>query len=175
LTSLSTKKQNEVHERKWIHSGKVKYITKSKHTVVEVEVKLQPTVSCPVRQHQSGTRGKFLFLLEIFFRQLRVCYFEVPSLTRGWVCNLLLLLVLASEVPQDSRAYFIVPILETPPTWRAKSPYLFPPGTVPRALGSLSFASYDSQGYGGRILSRLHTGNTVVWRGKALYIAMDSL
>jgi hypothetical protein len=28
----------------------------------------------------------------------------------------------------------------------------------PLALGSLSVASYDSQGYGGSILSRLHTG-----------------
>jgi hypothetical protein len=29
------------------------------------------------------------FLLDIFFRQLRVCYFVAPSLTRGRVCNLL--------------------------------------------------------------------------------------
>jgi hypothetical protein len=29
----------------------------------------------------------------------------------------------------------------------------------PRALGFLSVASYYSQGYGGGILSRLHTGN----------------
>jgi hypothetical protein len=28
----------------------------------------------------------------------------------------------------------------------------------PRVLGSLSVASYDSQGYGGGILTRLHTG-----------------
>jgi hypothetical protein len=28
----------------------------------------------------------------------------------------------------------------------------------PRALGSLSVASYDSQGYGGGIVTRLHTG-----------------
>jgi hypothetical protein len=32
-------------------------------------------------------------------------------------------------VSRDSRPYFIVPILETPPTWRARSPYLCPPGT----------------------------------------------
>jgi hypothetical protein len=32
----------------------------------------------------------------------------------------------------------------------------------PRALGSLSVASYDSQGYGGGILSRLLTGNLIV-------------
>jgi hypothetical protein len=39
------------------------------------------------------------FLYGIFFRQLRVCYFVAPSLTRGRVCNLMLLLVLASAVP----------------------------------------------------------------------------
>jgi hypothetical protein len=64
-----------------------------------------------------------------FFRQLWVCYFVAPSLMRGRVCNLLLLLVLSSAVPRDSRPYFIVPILETPPTWRSRSPYLYPPGT----------------------------------------------
>jgi hypothetical protein len=42
------------------------------------------------------------FFLEIFFRQLQVCYFVAPSLTRGRVCNLLLLLVLASAVPLGS-------------------------------------------------------------------------
>jgi hypothetical protein len=40
---------------------------------------------------------------------------------------------------------------ETPPTWRTRSPYLYPPGTGwpglnPQALGSLFVASYDSQG-----------------------------
>jgi uncharacterized membrane protein len=45
----------------------------------------------------SGTRDQFFFLLEI--RQLRVRYFVAHSLTRGRVCNLLLLLVLASAVP----------------------------------------------------------------------------
>jgi hypothetical protein len=62
----------------------------------------------------SGTPDQFFFLLEIFFRHLRVCYFVAPSLTRGLVHNLLLLLVLASSVPRDSRSYFIVPIFETP-------------------------------------------------------------
>jgi hypothetical protein len=32
----------------------------------------------------------------------------------------------------------------------------------PRALGSLFVASYDSQGCGGGILTRLHTGQTEV-------------
>jgi hypothetical protein len=38
------------------------------------------------------------FSFDIFFRQLRVCYFVAPSLTRGRICNLLLLLVLSSAV-----------------------------------------------------------------------------
>jgi hypothetical protein len=57
------------------------------------------------RANPSGTRNQFFFLLEIFFRQLRVYYFVAPSLTRGWVCNLLLLLVLASAVPLGSTLY----------------------------------------------------------------------
>jgi hypothetical protein len=59
---------------------------------VEVEVNLRPTVSRPVClgvRHPSGTRDQIFFLLEIFFRQLPVCYFVAPSLMRGRVCNLL--------------------------------------------------------------------------------------
>jgi hypothetical protein len=77
------------------------------HVEVEVEVKLRPTVSRPVRLgvwHPSGTGDKFFFLLEIFCRQLHVCYFVAPSLTRGRVCNLLLLLVLASAAPLGSES-----------------------------------------------------------------------
>jgi hypothetical protein len=93
-------------------------------------------------------RDKFFFLFEIFLRQLRVCYFVTPSLTRGRVCNLLLLLDLDSSVPlgPESRgsqghifcanfwdspnlqcqflrlkAIFFVPIFETPPTCSARS------------------------------------------------------
>jgi hypothetical protein len=133
---------------------------------VEAEVKLRPTVSRPVRpgvRHPSGTRDQLFFLLEIFFRQLRVRYFVASSLARGPVWNLLLLLVLVSAVLQDLRPYFIAPILETPLTWWARSPCLYPsgkewPSYTPVALGALAVASYDSQGYGGGILSRLHTG-----------------
>jgi hypothetical protein len=59
---------------------------------VEVEVNLRPTVSRPVClgvRHPSGTFDQFLFLLEIPFRHLRVCYFVATFLTRGRVCNLL--------------------------------------------------------------------------------------
>jgi hypothetical protein len=71
--------------------------------------------------------------LEIFFRQLWVCYFVAPSLTRGQVCNLLYNCFwalpeqsLLGQVPQNSRPYFTVSS-ETPPTWSARSPYLYPP------------------------------------------------
>jgi hypothetical protein len=59
---------------------------------VKIEVTLRPTVSRPVClgvRRPSGTRDQFYFLLEIFLRQLRVCNFVTPSLTRGRVCNLL--------------------------------------------------------------------------------------
>jgi hypothetical protein len=59
------------------------------------------SVSLGVR-HPSGTSDQFFFLLEILFKQFQVCYFVAPSLTRGRVCNLLLLLVLARAVPLKS-------------------------------------------------------------------------
>jgi hypothetical protein len=76
---------------------------------VEVEVKLRPTVSRPVRldvRHPSGTLDQFFFLLEIFFRQLRVCYFVAPSLTRrgGLYFPIQLLLVLARAVTLGSKS-----------------------------------------------------------------------
>jgi hypothetical protein len=49
-------------------------------------------------------RDQFFFRLEIFFRKLRVCYFVAPSLKRRRVCNLLLLLGLASAVPLGSES-----------------------------------------------------------------------
>jgi hypothetical protein len=51
---------------------------------------------------------------------------------------------------------------DTPPTLRVRSPYLYPPGTgwpsyAPRHWVPFS-SPYDSQGYGGGIRPRLHTG-----------------
>jgi hypothetical protein len=49
---------------------------------VEVEVNLRPTVSRPVWlgvRHPSETRDQFFFLLEIYFRQLRVYYLALPE------------------------------------------------------------------------------------------------
>jgi hypothetical protein len=71
---------------------------------VEVEVNLWPTVSRPVYprvRRPSMTRDQFFFLLEISFRQLRLCYFVAPSLTRGQVCNLLVQLQLPQLLEQS--------------------------------------------------------------------------
>jgi hypothetical protein len=76
---------------------------------VEVELDLLPTVSrpvCPGVRRPSGTCNQFFFLLEISFRQSRLCYFVAPSLIRGRVCNLLvqLLLGLARAVTLGSKS-----------------------------------------------------------------------
>jgi hypothetical protein len=71
-----------------------------------------------------GPTTKFFFLLGIFFRQLRVCYLVAPTLTRGRFCNLLYNYFWTLT----EQSYLIVSS-ETPPTWRARSPYLYPPGT----------------------------------------------
>jgi hypothetical protein len=52
------------------------------------------------------------------------------------------------------------------PTWRARSPYLFPPRSIvaqlnPQALGPLFVAFYDSQGYGGRVRIPPQLGRSV--------------
>jgi hypothetical protein len=101
---------------------------------VKVKVTLRPTISRTVRldvRHPPGSHDQDFILLEIFFRQLLVFYFVAPYLTRGRVCNLLLLLALASAVPlaSDSRRTQDHILL---------SQFL--------RLGSLSVASYDSQG-----------------------------
>jgi hypothetical protein len=140
--------------------------------LLEVEVNLRPTVSrpvCPGVRRPSGNRDQFFFPLEISFRQLRLCYFVAPSLTGGRVCNLLVQLLLGAcqsshswvEVPQNSRPYFIVSS-ETPSTWRARFPYLYPPetGWPSYTPGQWIFLSplTTRRDYGGGILNRLHTG-----------------
>jgi hypothetical protein len=119
--------------------------------------------------HSSGTRDQFFFLLEVFFRQLRVCYFVAPSLTRGRVSNWLLLLVPASAVPLwceffGTQDHILLSQFLPLPQPGGPGPRIYIPRNrvakiYPRALGSLSVAPYDS-GYGEGILSRLHSGKT---------------
>jgi hypothetical protein len=77
---------------------------------VEVEINLRPTVTRPVClgvRRPSGTRDQFFFLLEISFRELRVCYFVAPSLARGRVCIVQLVLGLAKAVTLGSKSHRI--------------------------------------------------------------------
>jgi hypothetical protein len=87
------------------------------------------------------------------------------SLTRRRVCNLLLLLGLTSAIPLGSesrglKTIFYCPNFLNSPNLENQVPVFISPRDrvaqlYPRALGSLSVASYDSQGYGGGILTRL--------------------
>jgi hypothetical protein len=101
---------------------------------VEVEVNLRPTVSrpvCPGVRLSSGTRDQIFYLLEISFRQLPLSYFVAPSLTRGRVCNLLVQLLLGlgrgvtlGSKSRSSHGHILLSHL----TWKARFPYLYPPG-----------------------------------------------
>jgi hypothetical protein len=74
---------------------------------------------------------------QYFFFQLNTCGdspYVTSSLTRGWVCRVQLLLVVASAVnsgpsPTGLMTTFYCLRFQTPPTWRARSPYLYSPGT----------------------------------------------
>jgi hypothetical protein len=111
--------------------------TRDRTLEVAVAVNLRPTVSrpvCPGVRRPSGTYDQFFFLLEISFRQLRLCYFVALSLTRGRVCNLpyncfwaLQEQSLLGRSPAEHAELTVSS--ETPPNWRARFSYLYPPGT----------------------------------------------
>jgi hypothetical protein len=103
---------------------------------------------------------------------LHVCYFVAPSLTRRRVCNLLYKCFwalpeqsLLGRSPAELTAMFYCLIWDSPNLAGQVPVFISPRNRVAqlyhRALGSLFVASYDSQGYGGDVLTRLHTGYTV--------------
>jgi hypothetical protein len=109
--------------------------------------------------------------LEFVF-QLNTCGYSpyvISSLKRGWVCRLQLLLILASTVivRSESRGtrdrILLSQIADSPNLEGQVLVFISPRNRVARlyhqALGSLFVASYDSQGYGGGIRPRLHTGS----------------
>jgi hypothetical protein len=63
-----------------------------------------------------------------------------------------------ARIPRDSITMFYRLRLETPPTWRATSPYLYP---QEQSDPVMPHVSYESQGYGWDIRTRLHVGMTL--------------
>jgi hypothetical protein len=106
-----------------------------------------------------------------FIFQLNTCGYSpcvASFLTRGWVCRLQLLLVLASAVILrfESRGthdhILLSQIRDSPNLEDQITVFISSRNRVarlyPQALGSLFVVSHDSQGYGGGVLTRLHTG-----------------
>jgi hypothetical protein len=122
----------------------------------DVEVNLQPTVGQSILVSGTHLGPATKFLLEIFFRQLRVCYFVAPSLTGGRVCNLLCNCFwalpeqsLLGRSPAELTAIFYCLIWDSSNLESQVPVFISPRNRVaqlyPRALGSLFVASYNSQ------------------------------
>jgi hypothetical protein len=99
-----------------------------------------------------------------------------PSLLREWVCNLLvqLLLGLTRAITLGSKSHrtqdhILLSHLRLPNLEGQISPRNRVAQLYPRALGSLFVASYDSQDYGGDILTRLHVGLKTLLKLKLIY------
>jgi hypothetical protein len=97
---------------------------------------------------------------------------EAPSLTRGWVCNLpvQLLLALPEQLfsgpnPAELITIFYCLIWDSPNLEGQVPVFISPRNRVaqlyPQAMGSLFVASYDCQGYGGGILTGFTRGAIV--------------
>jgi hypothetical protein len=94
--------------------------------------------------------------------QLNTCGYSpyvTSSMTKGWVCRLQLLLVLASAVilgfeSRGTHDHILRSQIRDLPNLEGQVPvFISPrnrvPNSYPQALGCLFVASYDSQGYGG--------------------------
>jgi hypothetical protein len=102
--------------------------------------------------------------------RVRVSWCGAPSLTKGWVCNLLvkLLLGLARAVALGSKSRrthnHTFTVSFEAPQLGGSGPRIYVPQeqsvqVLPLGSGFPFVGSYDSQGYGEGILTRLHTGD----------------
>jgi hypothetical protein len=107
--------------------------------------------------------------------QLNTCDYSPyvkPSLTRGWVCRLQFLLVLASAVIHGSESHgihdhILLSQIRDSSNLEGQDPFFISSRDrvvqlYPQGLSSLFIASYDSQGYGGCIRILLHVGYTSI-------------
>jgi hypothetical protein len=104
------------------------------------------------------TPSPLRFMARMIFSHLNTCGHSPYVLTREWVCRLELLLALASAfiLRSESRRthdHILLSQIRDFPNLELRSPYLYPPRKkvaqlYPPALGSLSVAFHDSQGYG---------------------------
>jgi hypothetical protein len=107
--------------------------------LLKVKVTLRLTISQSVSWCRAPSGAHDQIFIAVW--QLRSCFCGAPSLTRGRVCLLFMLLALASTV-----------FLGSSPLGLATIFYCLQFET------SLFIASYDSQGHGEGIRPRLHTG-----------------
>jgi hypothetical protein len=111
-------------------------LTHSHHP--EVEVMLRPTISRPVYlgvRHPSGAHDQ----IPITVGQLRASWSSAPSLTKGWVYSLQLLLGLASTVILGFESHRIYDHISLSRIWDSTSlevqaRYLYPP-VIPPGTG----------------------------------------
>jgi hypothetical protein len=133
---------------------------------VKVKVILRPIVSRPVYlsvTHPSGTRDQFF---PSFFCIENCEFLDVGHpLWREDGSVIYLYNCFGSESRKTQTIFFCL-IWDTPNLEGQVPVFISPRNRVaklyPRALGSLFVASYDSQDYGGGILTRLHTGKSEI-------------
>jgi hypothetical protein len=119
-------------------------------------------------KHSSGAYDQIFIIVRKFW----VCWCGTLSLTRELVCCLLqLLLILTSAVILWSKSrwthdHILLSQIRDPSNLEGQVPVFISPRNrvaqlYPQALGYLFVASYNLQGYGGGIRTRLHAGMSV--------------
>jgi hypothetical protein len=128
----------------------IKVIIQNKGPLMEFELCLGIRVTLRVAVYRLGVKP--LETPDQHFFQLNTCshsLYVTSSLTRGWVRRLPLLVAqsFSGSSPAGLMTMFYSLRFETPPTWRIRSPYLYPLGTgwpsyTPRHRIPFSVASY---------------------------------